>query len=289
MNGYESEPSRVLLGDIYTVEPGYDECAKYLSRPLRGGIGALSPTATKYYDYHGFMTSLDNRNLSSPDKAVSGPFLRDFISMMNYVDEDVRFYCVTSRGKVRNYVRNYLDYFLTSDQAAKVWQMIISYVQQHNHLESGYRENIVIGTPYFNDLFYETGWLVARCLFSSSAIESLQQSFQGIRGYDPFFPEHKVFVNYFDGGPMLRFFFDSQDDRCWMDNTLFFVSKDFHCSERDFNRSFQPYILFLSNWTLLLACYLCMHAFGQCAFGLYWETGGLSALQETQTQAWWGD
>lgn len=272
---------------MYTVEPGYDECAKYLSKPLRGGIGALSPTGTKYYDYHGSMSSLGNRNLTSPDKAVFGPFLRDFISMMDYVDEDVRFYCVTSRGRVRDYLRSYLDHFLTSDQAAKVWQMINSYMQQHNHLESGYRENIVIGTPYFNDLFYATSWLVARCLFSPLAIESLQKSFQIIRGYNPFSPGHQTFVNYFDGGLTLGFFFDAQDDRCWMDDTLFIVSKDFHCSEKDFNKSFQPYILFLSNWTLLLACYLCMHAFGQCAFGLYWETGGMSILQETQKQAWW--
>lgn len=288
MNSNEQKPSRVWYGDVYTVEPGYDECAKYLSKPPRGGIGALSPTGTKYYDYRGFMPSFDNHDLSSPDKAAFGPYLRDFISMMDYADEDVRFYCTTSWDKVRDYVRDYLNHFLTNDQSFEVRQMVNEYVRRHSHLESGYRQNIVIGTPYFNDLFYSTAWCVAQSLFSPAAISSLQSSFKNIQGYNPLFPAHKAFVNYFDGGPVLRFYFDAWDDRCWMDNTLFIVSKDFHCSERDFEKSFQPYILFLSNWTLLLACYLCMHAFDQCAFGLYWETGGMAALQELQKQHWWG-
>ncbi|WP_308622538.1 hypothetical protein [uncultured Enorma sp.] len=286
---YKDKISSIWHGDIYTVEPGYDECAKYLSILSRGGIGALSPLGTKYYDYDGFMPSLDNISSSSPDEVVFGPSLRDFLLMMDYVDEDVRFYCTTSRGKVYDYVRSYLNHFLTSEQAAEVWQKIHSYMNRHSHLESGYRANIVIGTPYFNNLFYETSWLVAQFLFSPALIESLQSSFINIRGFDPSFPSYKDFVNKFDGGETLQFFFDAPDNKCWMDDTLFIVSKDFHCSEKDFIKSLRPYVQFLSNWTLLLACILCMHAFGQCAFGIYWETGGTALVQKMQKEAWRGN
>lgn len=274
-------PSRVLLGEVYTVEPGYDECSRYLSRPLRGGIGALSPMATKYYDYQGFMSSFGDLG------GYGSPSLRDFVDMMDYVDEDVRFYCTADKQKVRECIKAYLDGFLTSAQAQEIRQIINAYLSQHSFVESGYKENIVVGTPFFNNLFYATSWRVAQDLFSPSAISSLQFSFQRLRGYDPTYSPSKAFVNLLDGGPVMQFFFDVGDGQCRMDDTVFLVSKDFHCSDREYRRSFEPYVLFLSTWSLMLACWMCMHEFGQCAFGLYWETGGMALLQKQQTSAWW--
>ena len=73
-----NEPSKVLLGSAYKMEPGYDECVRYLPRPLCGGIGVLSGMA-EFYDYHlGGSPSPRNVLCESPSDAVYGPFLGDF-------------------------------------------------------------------------------------------------------------------------------------------------------------------------------------------------------------------
>lgn len=282
-----NEKSKTVYADIYTVEPGYDECSRYLRPGVGGGIGAVAPKATKYYSYTGVRPSFQNFSIDDPGKATFGPLLGDFLSMMNYVDEDVRFYCTTSRENVTNYVRSYLECFFTSSQARGLESAMSNYLRKHNVLESGYTQNVVLGTPFYNDIFYETSWMAAQSLFSGRNINSLQRSFMNIRGFDSSFPAGKAFVNYFDGAQCLNFYFDAPNECCRMDDTLFIVSKDFHCSRHDFEQSVQPFILFLSNWSLVLACYLCMHSFGQCAFGIYWETGGLALLQERQKRAWW--
>lgn len=46
----------------------------------------------------------------------------------------------------------------------------------------------------------------------------------------------------------------------------------FYCSLHDYENFIRPYILFLSNWSLLLGVYLSMRVFGQCAFVVCWET-----------------
>ena len=286
-DGKMNEPSKVLLGSAYKMEPGYDECARYLLRPLCGGIGVLSGMA-EFYDYHAEGSpSLQNAFCESPSSAAYGPFLGDFLAMMDYVDEDVRFFCMTDRSRMREYINSYLEDLLRGVYVDEIWQMIGAHLARHTCSESGYRQNIVVGTPYFNDLFYSTSWKAAQALFSPDAISSLQSLFKFIRGYNPVVPAHKAFVFYFDGGQNLRFFFDARDGQCRMDDTLFMVSKDFHCSENEYKQSFEKYVLFLSNWSLILACWMSMHEFGQCAFGLYWETGVMALCQRMRREEWW--
>lgn len=275
-----------MIADVYTVEPGYQECDRYLRRGIGGGIGALEPILTKYYSFTRLYTSEVNENVSSPSQAQFGPNLGDFLCLMDYVDEDVRFYCTTSKSKVRDYVRAYLEYYLTPGQADEIKWIINSYLKQHNHFESGYKENIVIGTPFFNDLFYATAWKVAECFFAQGEIDSLSQSFLRIPGNRPGRPRYRQFVSYLDSCREAYFQFDVFGDQCYLDKNVTVVSKVFHCSRDQYERSFRPYILFLSNWTLVLATYLCMRSFGQCAFGIYWETGGLALSQEMQRRNW---
>lgn len=286
MTNTTPKPDKVLHGAVYTIEPGCTECAKYLSVLRGGGIGARTVTA-KCYDYTSFSWTSPEYDLLPTSDAMWRPHLRNLVSMMNYVDENVRFYCITDRHKVRNYIRDYLDAFLTKAWANEIKQMINDYLTRRNHTESGYNANIVLGTPFYNDLFYSTSWKVAQALFDSSAIDSLLTSFRFIRGHNPKLPDFKTFVNRFDGGETIKFFFDVDDGQCRLDDTWFLISKDFHCSKNEYQKSLAPYILFLSNWTLLLACWLCMHEFGQCAFGLYWESGVLELPQMQQSYEWW--
>lgn len=219
--------------------------------------------------------------------------------MMDHVDENVRFYCMTDQSRLRRYIDRYLKEYLNYAQAEEVWQIIDSYLARHTCAESGYRANVVIGTPFVNDLYYQTSWKAAQALFSSDAISSLQSSFRFLDGYNPMVPPQKTFVICFDGGLSLRFYFDVPDGQCRVDNTisqqftnnfsntLLIQSKDFHCSAKEYDKSLRRYILFLSNWMLILSCWMSMHEFGQFAFGLYWETGTVGLLQKQQHNKWW--
>lgn len=285
MKNTASAPSKVLSGDVYTFGPGRLECMKHPSETWGGGIG-LRTSSAKCYDYTSFSKARLSCDCLSASDAICMPHLRNFVSMMGYVDEGVRFYYTTDRPRVRRYVRDYLDAFLTAAHANEIEDMIDDYLSWHGHAGSGYDMDIVVGTLFFNDLFYSTSWKAAQALFTEDAINSLLSSFPLIRGDNPLLPYFKTFVNRFDGGETLRFVFDVDDGRCRLDDTLFVFSKDFHCSENEYQRSLAPYTLFLSNWTVILACWMCMHEFGQCAFGLYWETGNLAILQEGQREAW---
>lgn len=250
------EHGAVLVGDMFTVEPGQEECSKFLNSSIVGGIGAQT-LDVKYYDYEDF-------------EATPGS-VREFVNIMTFVDDDVRYYCTTSASEIAQYLRYYLELFLSDAEAYRVNRIIDRYAAEHNHFDSGFRNNIVVGTPFFNDIFYASSWEVASSLFSFEEIHSLQKSMRRIRSSN--LPIQKYFVNVFDGACRFVFEFNELNDECALMSMDFWEGTTFSCPRRSFEASLKPYIYFLSNWTLVLASYLCAIIFGQCAFGLYWETG----------------
>jgi len=250
------EHGAVLVGDVFTVEPGQEECSKFLKSNIIGGIGAQT-LDVKYYDYEDF-------------EATPGS-VREFVDAMTFVDDDVRYYCTTAASEIAEYLRYYLELFLSDSEAFRVHHIIDRYTWKHNHFDSGFRNNIVVGTPFFNDIFYTSSWAVASSLFSLEEIHSLQESMRRIRSSN--LSIQKYFVNVFDGARKFEFEFNETSNECALVSIDFWEGTTFSCPKHSFEASLKPYIYFLSNWTLVLASYLCAITFGQCAFGLYWETG----------------
>ena len=93
-------------------------------------------------------------------------------------------------------------------------------------------------------------------------------------------PTWKVFVNEFDSD-CFEFEMSRSNNSVQLAQQQKLIGMHWYikCSERDYQKSFKPYILFFSNWTLLLLCLLAGEKFGQCAFGIYWETGRLAQRQ----------
>jgi len=255
---------KLLDSDRYTVEPGVDECRSKLNPGVNGGgIGSMDSTGTKYYDYY--------HGLDAPGS------LQHFLNTLTTVEDDVTYYCATSYGAIKSYVTNYLSLFVSSGKAKEIIDRCEYYSRTHSHDEEAFflRRTIAVGTRFFNDIFYESAWAVAQELFPASLRSNLTNQlttkYMGVSQL----PGWKIFVNTFDND-CFEFEFTRSDNNVRIPTQLRkFPGTPWHyeCSEHDYANSFRPFIYFLSNWTLLLLCLLAGEKFGQCAFGIYWETG----------------
>lgn len=244
----------------YTVEPGVDECRAILNPGTNGGgIGSLNAIGTKYYDFY--------RGENVPGS------LRHFLNTLAPVEDDVTYYCSTSYYAIKNYVTDYLARFVPASDARKIVTWIEQYSQSNKHdAEAAFlKRTIAVGTKFFNTIFYETSWEIAKKLFPEPLLVNCCKFLMSYR--ESQLPAYKLFVNEFDSD---CFAFDMfMDDNCasldYRPTKTIGTPWHILCSERDYEKSFEPYILFLSNWTLLLLCLLAGEKFGQCAFGIYWE------------------
>ena len=249
----------IIWGDRYTVEPGVTECRSLLRFPRGGGFGAKDPIGTKYYNYRG-----NNESVS----------LDALLDLMQHVDDDVRYYCTTNAASIEHFLWEYLNYYAGKGCADSVILRINGHLASRNHADSGFSSNIVVGTAYFNDIFYETARAVADQMLSSAVVDAcysqyLRECAANPRYYS--YPFDKWLVNLFDSNESVR-------QKPCLGNEIGIPSVRFgdleiSCPERVWESSIGPYVYFLSNWTLLLGVYLCVRVFGQCAFGIYWETG----------------
>ena len=251
----------------YTVEPGVDECRSKLNPGNNGGgIGSLDSMGTKYYDFY-----------QMKDEPGS---LRHFLNTLVPVEDDVTYYCARSYGAIKSYVTNYLSLFVSSSDAKEIVDRIEWHSKTHRHdAEAAFLyRTIAVGTQFFNEILYDTSWTMAQKLFPAPLLSNCTDFLA--RNRTSQLPTWKVFVNEFDSD-CFEFEMSRSNNSVQLAQQQKLIGMPWYikCSERDYQKSFKPYILFFSNWTLLLLCLLAGEKFGQCAFGIYWETGRLAQRQ----------
>ena len=257
----------------YTVEPGVDECRSKLNPGTNGGgIGSLDSMGTKYYDFY-----------QGADRPGS---LIHFLSTLTTVEDDVTYYCATSYNAIKSYVTSFLSTYIPASKARLIVERCEQHSRTHSHDEEAFflRRTIAVGTRFFNEIFYETAWEVAQELFPSPLLMKCTGQLENkYWGYSQL-PGWKLFVNEFDSDSYEFELSKANNEVCIPNERRKFIGTPWHieCSERDFEKSFKPYIYFLSNWTLMLLFLLAGEKFGQCAFGVYWETGTLAWLQSSR-------
>lgn len=250
--------SEVLVSIPYTIETGFPECQPYVPRHSVGGIGSAN-RFEKYHDY----------------EDDDYPRLSDFLDTLTFVDGKYPSYCSSSVDDMNYYFVSYMREF-ASDPLDYTLRFVISQMMAQHYDAFGatpqeYQHNIVIGTPYYNFIFYKIAWLVALDRIPLELIDECVGKLDlGSLS------QEKRFVNEFDHIFRARFVFDVADG-CFDVSHLPNYQDEriegpvFHCSEGDYRKYWKPYIMFLSNFSLILAANLATNIFGQCAFTLGWE------------------
>lgn len=260
-----AEAPVVLRARPYTVEPGFPECGHILASHKGGGLGSARPL-TRYFNF------FDN-DLSP---------LGDFLRIMQRAGSQGRHeaYCTSSLDEVDAYIGKYLGTFLN---ATPYGEHVIREIHEHlrefpmrqDYFRSeSYRENMVMHSRFFQDFFYDSAHMVAAELVPDKLLDSCCSAF-GLP-VAPMAEDAEEFVERLSSNPKYRIYTDvpsgsfravfganSMDD--------FVLGPAFHCSLHDYENYIRPYILFLSNWSLVLGVYLALRVFGQCAFVLCWE------------------
>lgn len=253
-----------LISIPYTIEPGYQACNQFLPRRNAGGIGVINQL-DKFHDY----------------EDADYPGLSEFLDELTYVDGEYPSYFTLSKDDMNHYFVRYMRNF-ASDKMDFTFQMLVSdaMINHYNaYDEMGgdqYYPNIVIGSDYYNFIFYKIATMVALDIFPH---DLLQTCFQDLGPSK--LTEEKRFVNEFDHFKRCTFLFDRPDGSFHavsrangIDERIY--GPIYHCSEKDYEKYFKPYILFLSNFSLILGANLATNIFGQCTFTLGWERGQFS-------------
>lgn len=256
-----SQTPKMLKSWRYTVEPGIDECREFLKYGTGGGgIGSLDGPVTKYYDYYGNDDSFGS--------------LRHFLNTLDTVKDDVIYYYSCSYGFIKDYVIRYLSLFVSESRAIEIANYCEQHSRTHQHDEEArfLRRTVAVGTRFFNEVFYESSWMVLEELFPLHLRQDCMNWIKRNRVYP--IPTWKKLIVELDSD---SFEFDTplhcMNVTMAQDQKTIGQPWRITCSSQAYEESFKPFILFVSNWTLLLLCLLAGEKFGQVAFGIYWETG----------------
>lgn len=252
-----------LRSSWYLIDPAQGACRAYLAR--EDGTGGISSKGPIFYNDF-FAGACDEGGRSQPGSVY------DFLSsVMNEAGQGL--YYTLSYVTVHEYVKRYLDLYLPT-ASWPMMSLIEDHVANFPARMLSQQKNILIGEPYFNDLFYSTGGLAATALFEPRDLANLSNSLNRISHKLEF---TKFFVNMFDGkkGHRFQFAADPASISFVKEDTL---SSTWQCTQQQCEDAFLPYILFLSTWTLVLATLLCVGAFGQCAIRFTPYTGLASIM-----------
>ena len=243
----------------YTVEPGFHACNRYLSGRQVGGIGALNQV-DKLHDYEGY---------------EEYPGLSEFLDLLTYVDGEYPSYYVTSAEDVNYYFVSYIMRFLEITGSISCVSLFVdafrNNVAAYDPRQFGY--HIVMGEPFFNFVFYQLSYMMALELLDRGRMEACLEDL----GPSNLTGKQRL-VNEFDHFKRCAFVFDAPDGSFRSEHRESAVEERlygpvYHCSEHDFNRYWKPYVLFLSNFSIILAVALAVNLFGECTFTLGWEYG----------------
>ena len=250
-----------LISIPYTIEPGYLACNRFLPRRSMGGIGVINQL-DKFHDY----------------EDADYPGLSDFLDALTYVDGEYPSYFTLSKDEMNHYFVRYMRNFASDEMDYTFLALITSAMVDHYNAydEIGgdqYFPNIVIGSDYYNFIFYKIATLVAFDIFPYDLLQTCFRDFGPSK-----LTKEKRFINEFDHFKRCTFVFDCPEGNFHAVSRANDIGERkygpiYHCSENDYKKFFKPYIHFLSNFSLILGANLATNIFGQCAFTLGWEKG----------------
>ena len=225
--------------------------------------------------------------------------LVDFLDTLSCVEGEYTSYFTKSENEVSEYVRGYLTEFLKASPCSRetvnsLMERFEEFPMRCDYFENEqYRESMVMGTDFFNDFLYASAFRVAskiipydllsNCMVALGYSPSVEQAFAS-GGF-------RYLVNLLSDCPKYRFYTDFPDFEFGAEvgahwGTIRADGMALYCSAHDYENYIRPYILFLSNWWLLLGVYLAVRVFGQCTFTLIWWDslrGPLSGLSLKRT------
>ena len=263
------EEAVLARGLQYTVEPADVECKPYFKwdpgrrrRNEGGGIGQyLSqrslfdyeakgyPSLTEFLDHFVFVGPIDKQE--DRNWAARQPGTKHY-AYPSYFADDIE--------DIRSYVSQYVDSF-AKGAGKEVLEAIDNY---QGSFDSGYfGSNVVMFENYFERIFTSCSQIVAKRLFSESLMNSIHTSTDG------------GIVQCFERLYEQKIFFIERQDVFHIDEYSPYGLRPkgcIVCCKKDYFSSIKPYIVFLSNFRLVLASYIALKRYGQCHFSLCWQT-----------------
>lgn len=243
----------------YTIQSGFHGWGSVMPYGTAGGISALNQVE-KLHDY---------------EKYSDYPGLSEFLDKLTFVDGDYPGYYTTSADTMNFLFLNYITRFSPNKEnwsfQSLISDSLIMHIQEYGPDINNYQDDIILGSEYFNFIFYKLAWMVAINAIPEDLIDTI------IRDCGPTqLEDYKRFVNEFDHFSKCTFVFDLPDGQFHAEHRANGVEERakgpiYHCSKGDFEKYLRPYTLFLSNFTLILAVTLAANIFGQCAFTIGWE------------------
>ncbi len=277
---YEApESTTTISAHQYTVEPGFPECGAKLSEYKGGGLGS-NPPSVKYFDFVG--------NELCP--------LVDLLDVFECVGGKYASYCSDSVEDIEEYMAKYVATYAGSTgcrSSIEVGGGLLRFLQNLDVREQyfsreQYRENMVMWTGYFNDVYKMTASMANEMLGSGDSFVDRQFFSDVVRVFMDYclrtlgvaYPRPEdmdiQYYHFLANFPKYRF---TDNQRFYGELILGANHRDnlnmgplIMCNEDLRDTYLVPLIMFLSNWSLLLGVYLSMRTFGQCAFSVCWET-----------------
>lgn len=277
---YEAPESTITISARqYTIEPGFPECRVKLDEYKGGGLGS-NPPSVKYFDFVG--------NEFCP--------LIDLLDVFECVEGKYASYCSDSMEDIEEYLARYVATYAASTgcgSSKEVADVLLRFLQnldvreQYFHREQ-YRENMVMWTGFFNDVYKLTASMANEMLGSGDSFVDRQFFGDVVRAFMDHclrrlgvaYPKPEdmniQYYHFLANFPKYRF----TEEDCGVYGELILGANHYDnvgkgplivCNEDLRDTYLVPLIMFLSNWSLLLGVYLSMRTFGQCAFAVCWE------------------
>ena len=203
------------------------------------------------------------------------PGLSNFLDTLSFVDGTYPSYYTTSPREMDVYFRGYISRFFPYKDSTSFEYIMAETLEQHLSTFDPYSDgsNIVMGRDFYNSIFYRLSFMMALELIPHELITKCM-----IDLGPSSLPKEKRFVNEFDHFEKCTFIFDYPDgcfhaEDCYanaIDERLY--GPIYHCSKRDYENYWKPYVLFLSNFSLILGVMMATDLFGECAFTIGWES-----------------
>lgn len=257
----------------YTVEPADEECWSCLNkdeyttwkRDISGGIGMYYQHIKMYdygwSDYPALSDFLDQLVYVEPTKELSPEQRRNHFggnktgAYPSYYSNDI--------AAIRSFLVKYIEAF-ASGASGDVLAAIENY---HGSFDTRYfGRNIVLHERYFEGIFHRSSLIVANYLFEEPLLNSMISDIGKGDFIDAFERLWRIELFFIDCPRLFHF------DNYLSYGGIFKEEKCFVCSRMDYYSSIKPFVLFLSNFRLVLSTYMAISLYGQCHFSICWET-----------------
>ena len=272
-SGEDTEPKRIrefafgervtIEGVEYWFEPERGACADSLGLPRWeiGSFGAVN-SVINFYDYHASAGTVDTKKrFLDTLHTASTDTTRDGYRVITWRN------CYTkSFEEVRTGLYDYLGTYVWPQKCSAIVDLIDSNARASTKISKWelQHRDITIGWEYFNDIFYLTVLEVADALLTEKLKKSMFDSIPVQEVLTGHARPQNALITQFDEAQLHEFCVcleDGEFGRDWQSRP----ERHWRCSSADLQTRILPLILFVSNWSLVLASYLTVLHYGSLA------------------------